>query len=141
MTGNELRTVIRDFFGTYNYASLITIDADGFPKGRMMENLPFGDDLVCWFATGAQSDKVREIRVNPRASVVLYRPSDHSSVCLQGEATVVLDDTVRAEKWKDTWSAFWPAGPTDPGYALVKLVPRRVTYLDWPKHQREVLAL
>ena len=141
MTAQELRAAIRDFFKTYAYANLITIDGDGFPKGRLMENLPYGDDLLCWFATGARSDKVREIRNNPRVSVVLYRPSDHSSICLQGEAEVVVEDATRAEKWKEAWAAYWPAGPADPGYALIKIVPRRITHLDWPAHQREVLDL
>jgi general stress protein 26 len=141
MNENELRTTIVAFFKTYDYANLITIDGEGFPRGRMMENLPFGEDLICWFATGAQSGKVHDIRANSRVSVVLYRPADHSSICVQGEAAVVVDDAARAEKWKDAWSAFWPAGPTDPGYALIKILPRTITYLDWPKHQQEVLSL
>ncbi len=136
-----LRQTIVDFFKSYEYSNLITIDESECPKGRMMENLPFGDDLVCWFATGAQSSKVQEIKNNSAASVFLYRPEDHSSISLQGEAQVVTDDAVRKEKWNDKWAAYWPAGPADEQYALIKIVPKKVVYLDWPNHSQDVLDL
>ena len=57
MAQEELRKKIIEFAGTYEYSNLITLDGSGFPKGRMMENLPFGQDLTFWFATGAQSKR------------------------------------------------------------------------------------
>ena len=62
MAQEELKKTIVEFAKTYEYSNLITIDGSGFPKGRMMENLPFGEDLIFWFATGAQSNKVAEIK-------------------------------------------------------------------------------
>jgi len=129
------------FFKTYEYANLITIDASGIPKGRMMENLPFGDDLLCWFATGASSNKVREIQNNPKVSVFLYRPGDHSSICLQGEAMVVTNVALRKEMWKEKWAVYWPDVPTNDDFTLIKIVPRKILYLDWPNRRQEVLDL
>ena len=107
----------------------------------MMENLPVGDDLVFWFATGAQSVKVQEIRNNPKASVFLYRPEDHSSISITGKAEIVTDDTTRKEKWKDKWSAYWQEGPTDPAYTLIKVVPQTIVHLDFPTHSQQTLEL
>ena len=64
MSQDELKNKILQFIETYEYSNLITIDASGCPKGRMMENLPVADDLVFWFATGAQSNKLQEIKNN-----------------------------------------------------------------------------
>jgi len=141
MAQNELKHIISQFFKTYEYSNLITIDASGCPKGRMMENLPLGDDLVFWFATGIQSNKVQEIRNNPHASVFVYRPSDHSSISAVGAAEVVTSDVVRAEKWKEKWTAFWKQGPSDPNYALIKVVPQKITYLDFAAHKQQVLEM
>ncbi|MGD0919276.1 MAG: pyridoxamine 5'-phosphate oxidase family protein [Thermodesulfobacteriota bacterium] len=141
MSQNELRQKIVAFFKTYEYSNLTTIAASGMPKGRMMENLTFGDDLVCWFGTGYQSNKVREIHSNPKVSVFLYRPDDHSSICLQGEATVVTDEVLRKEKWKEKWAVYWPDGPTNEDFTLIKIVPRKFIYLDWPSRKQEVLDL
>ncbi len=41
MAQEELKKTIVEFAKTYEYSNLITIDGSGFPKGRMMENLPF----------------------------------------------------------------------------------------------------
>jgi len=141
MSQNELRQKIVAFFKTYEYSNLITIDASGMPRGRMMDNLPLDDDLVCWFGTGAQSPKVKEIHANPKVSVFLYRPEDHSSICIQGEAMVVTDEGVRKEKWKEKWAVYWPDGPTNKDFAVIKILPRKITYLDWPSRKQEVMDL
>ena len=141
MAQEELRNKIIEFSKTYEYANLITVDGSGFPKGRMMENLPFGEDLIFWFATGAQSDKVAEIKNNQKSSVFLYRPEDHSSISVQGTAEIVTDDAVRKEKWKEKWTAFWQEGPSDPAYTLIKVIPEQIVYLDFANHHQEILAL
>ena len=141
MSQNELRQKIVAFFKTYEYSNLITVDVSGTPRGRMMENLPFGDDLVCWFATGTSSNKIREIQTNPKVSVFLYRPGDHSSICMQGEAMVVTDVALRKERWKEKWAVYWPDGPTNEDFTLIKIVPHKIIYLDWPTRKQEVLDL
>jgi general stress protein 26 len=139
MSQDELKHKIQQFYKTYEYSNLITIDENGYPKGRMMENMPLGDDLVFWFATGAGSSKVAEVKKNGKASVFVYRPADHGSINVLGEAEVVTSDTIRAEKWKEKWTAFWKQGPTDPNYVLIKVAPKKIIYLDFAAHNQEVL--
>lgn len=141
MAQEELKKKIVEFVKTYNYSNLITIDENGIPKGRMMENLPLKEDLVFWFATGAQSNKLKEIKKNSKASVFVYRPADHSSVSALGKAEIVTDDALRKQYWKEKWSAYWKTGPTDPAYVLIKIVPKKVVYLDYAAHKQEVVEL
>lgn len=141
MSQQELREKILQFAGTYAYSNLITIDASGFPKGRMMENIPVAKDMVFWFATGAQSKKVQEIKNNSKVSVFMYRPSDHSSISVQGNAQIVTNNATRNDKWKKKWTAYWKQGPIDPAYTLIKVVPKKIVYLDFPSHIQEVLDL
>jgi general stress protein 26 len=121
MSGDELRRKIVDFYRTYEFSNLITIDSTGTPKARMMENL--------------------EIRANPNACVFLYRPKDHSSVSIQGVATIVTELGLRKEKWRENWSKYWPDGPTNEDFTLIKVVPKSIIYLDWPNRKYEVLEL
>jgi general stress protein 26 len=140
MAGEELKKTILEFVKSYEYSNLITVSEDNIPKGRMMAHLPLGEDFVFWFATGVQSTKVTEIKKNPSASVFVYRPKDHSSVSALGEAEVVTDDETRKKFWQDAWKAFW-SGPSDPNYVLVKVVPKKIDYLDYPQHKLETLDL
>jgi general stress protein 26 len=141
MAQDELRKKIVEFFGTYQYSNLITIDENGIPKGRMMENLPLKEDLVFYFATGSQSNKLKEIKKNPSASVFLYRPADHSSISALGKAEIVTDDATRKQYWKDKWTAYWKTGPTDPAYVLIRIVPKKVVLLDYATHKQEIIEL
>jgi general stress protein 26 len=141
MEQNELRKKIVEFVKSYEYSNLITVEEGGIPKGRMMENLPLKEDLVFWFATGVQSNKVKEIKKNSHASVFVYRPTDHSSVSSLGTAEIVTDDAIRKQYWKEKWTAFWKTGPTDPAYVLIKVVPKKVVYLDFAAHKQEVIEL
>jgi general stress protein 26 len=141
MAQNELKNKISGFIKTYAYSNLITINDSGVPKGRIMANLPVGEDLVFFFATGAGSKKIQEIKNNPKASVFLYRPGDHSSISAEGIAKIVTDETVKKEKWQDKWSAYWKQGPADPAYALIKIIPDKIIYLDYPNHKQEILDL
>ena len=138
---NELKKTIMDFVAGYPFANLITIGDDGTPRGRMMANLPLKDDMVIWYATGVESRKVGEIEKNPAVSVFYYQPSDHSSVSALGTASIVKDDATRKEMWQDAWSAFWPDGPSDPAYCLIKITPKKMEYLDYPNHKLETLEL
>ncbi len=141
MSQEELKKKIIEFTKTYEYSNLITIDDSGFPKGRMMENIPVEDDLLFYYATGVQSNKVREIKNNPAASTFYYRPSDHSSISVMGNAEIITDEAVKKEKWKEKWSKFWQQGPSDPAYTLIRIVPKKIIYLDFPSHSQEILEL
>jgi len=141
MSPEELKRTVFEFARSYAYSNLITIDSQGFPKSRMMENVPLGDELVFYFATFASSDKVAEIRAQSRVNVFLYRPEDHSSISVTGTAGIVMDDAVRRAKWQEHWSGFWKQGPADPSFALIRVVPKKIVYLDYPAHQKEVLEL
>jgi general stress protein 26 len=141
MSTEELKKTVLEFAASYPYSNLITIDGQGFPKSRMMENTPLGDDLIFYFATFASSDKVAEIKAQPRANVFLYRPEDHSSISVFGMAEIVTDDDVRKARWQEKWGGFWKEGSTDPEYVLVKVVPQKIMFLDYAAHQKEVLEL
>jgi len=137
----ELKKAIIDFIAGYPYANLITMGQDGTPRGRIMANLPIGEDMIIWYATGAQSRKVAEIQKNPAVSVFYYRPSDHSSVSAMGTAAIVKDDQTRKKMWQDAWSAYWKEGYRDPAYCLIKITHKKIEYLDYPKHKQETLDL
>ena len=137
----DLKKTILDFVGSYQSSNLITITENGTPRGRMMTHLPVGDDLVFWYGTRDQSRKVVEIEKNPAVSVFIFRPSDQSCISAQGKAEIIRDDEIRKKYWQDKWSAYWKKGPTDPNYCLIKVIPQKIEYLDYPNHKQETLEL
>lgn len=112
------------------YSKLITFGADGAPRGRIMTNLPMGSDMVIWFATGLSTSKIRDIRKNPNVSVFVDDPDDMTNASIIGTAEIVTEKKLLKKFWQEPFGFFFPGGPSDPDYCLLKITPRKVEYLD-----------
>ena len=109
------------------WCALATVDEDA-PRVRMVHPTWEGDLL--WFATGTSSPKVRQLRANPSVDLQFQvSPPDFVHLLVRGRAEIVED----ADEKKRVWDVidydlaeFWPGGPTDPEYTLVRVEPERV---------------
>jgi general stress protein 26 len=101
---------------------------DGAPRVRLVH--PTWDGDVLWFATSPASPKARQLARDPRVDVQYQvAPPDFVHVLVRGRAELCRDDATRRRVWDVLdydLSAFWPGGPTDPGYVAVRVVPERV---------------
>src|SRR5262245_4214538 len=109
------------------WAAVATVDA-GAPRVRIVHPTWEGETL--WFATGTGSPKHRQIERD--GAVELHyqvAPPDFVHVCVRGRATVVADPAEKKRVWDVIdydLGHFWPGGPTDPSYTLIRVAPDRV---------------
>ena len=101
---------------------------DGRPRVRMVHPTWEGETL--WFATGVDSPKVRQLEKTPDVDVQFQvAPPDFVHVLVRGKGEIVTDESEKKRVWDVIdydLSQFWSGGPTDPGYALVRIEPDRV---------------
>ncbi len=115
------------------WCTLTTVDAKGRPRSRIIH--PIWDGSTGYIATGRESFKAKHIAKNANVSVTYWDPQ-HQQV--YAECTASWSDAP-AEKqriwdlFKNTPmpygydpAMFWPAGPQDAGFGVLKLEPRRV---------------
>ena len=112
------------------YSKLITFGVDGAPHGRIMTNLPLGNDMVIWFATGLSTSKIQDIKKNPTVSVFVDDPNDQTNASIIGQAEIVTDNRLRKKFWQEPFGFFFPGGPSDPDYCLIKITPKKIEYLN-----------
>ena len=129
MSAQALNKSVRELIKRTRYSKLITFGPDGAPHGRIMTNLPLGDDMVIWYATGLSTNKAKEIETNPNVSVFVDDPDDQTNASIIGKAEIVTDARLRRKYWQETFSFFFPGGPTDPDYCLLKITPKKIEYL------------
>ncbi|PHR73219.1 MAG: hypothetical protein COA67_03385 [Lutibacter sp.] len=111
------RTIIDDaYFGT-----LITVDANGQPKSRVMEPFSPDNDFIIWLATNPKSRKVSEIKANSTTTIHYFNKNNMEYVSLMGNAFLVNDETIKAQKFKDGWDKFYPNKKA--AYLLIKFIP------------------
>ena len=105
---------------------LITAGESGAINARLMQ--PFGpeEELVLWFGASAASRKVQELARDGRATVVYQLPAEAAYVTLLGRATVERDVAQRQRYWRESFTAFWPAGPAHEDYVVLRFVAERV---------------
>ena len=110
--------------------ALATITLDGRPRARTMRGT-IDDDLVVRCPTFAGTDKVAQIRAKPEVHVTCgdVDPDRAGSYFqIEGRAEISTAEDDRRAAWNDRL-AKWFTGPDDPRYAVVKIVPYRITAL------------
>ena len=135
--------------------TLSTVDPDGFPDARTVLLTEY-DDEGFFFHTDAESRKVRDLALNPRASLVVLWPEFTRQLTVQGLAEVAPQDEIAAafvrrsdylkqlawlntaeyaqrplEERRDTWTRFSAEHaryPQPASWVGFKLRPLRMTF-------------
>ena len=114
-----------------------TIDSNGFPQVRAMENLrstekhpelteifdQHSDDFLIYVASSLQTAKIEQIKANPKASAYFCNAEQIHSLMLVGTAEIVTDRELGRKLWNSEWEVIWPDGADDPDYTVIKLQP------------------
>ena len=107
--------------------ALATVTEDGRPSVRTMR-ATIDDDLTIRCPTFLGTDKVAQIRARPDVHLTCGstdsdRPGSYFRI--EGRATISTGPDDRRLAWNDRL-AKWFAGPDDPSYAVVRIVPSRI---------------
>ena len=109
-----------------NEVTLVSINADGFPRPvPMAKGCTTGFNEV-WMAVGADSVKVTDFKTNPKAGLCYSSYGD--SVVLRGTVEIITDDGIRKEMWQDWYINRFPGGPTDLNYVLIHFIGTEATF-------------
>lgn len=122
---SELRRQIE----AIEYCMLTSRARDGLST-RPLQTLGMDDDATLWFFTARDSEKVREIRIDPRVCIAYADTGRRVFIALSGKAAIV-DDRARATAlWRPAQRIFFPLGPDDPELVLLRVVPDAATVWD-----------
>lgn len=109
------------------WCALATVE-DNSPRVRMVH--PTWEGSTLWIATGPQTPKARQISANAAVDIQFQvAPDDFVHLLVRGQATVLTDPATKSRIWDVMdydLSQFWPGGPTDPGYCVIRVDPTRV---------------
>ena len=121
---------------------LTTMGPEGYPVTRAMLNLrnrkqyPYlgkvfdlhEEDFLVYFTTNTSSNKVAQVRQNPKVAVYYCLPESWRGLSLTGTAVLVDDPDLKDTLWQRNWELYYPEGPTDPDYAVLAFTPLQASY-------------
>ncbi|MFN0194847.1 MAG: pyridoxamine 5'-phosphate oxidase family protein [Aestuariivirga sp.] len=119
---------LNDLLKGFDTAMLITRGPDGGIRSRPMGVAEINDAGDLYFASSAESAKVREIKKD--AEVTLIFQGRLTFVSLRGTAQVVKDQVLIDKLWSEGWRVWFPKGKTDPSLRLLKVEPEAAEYWD-----------
>ena len=133
----DLLKVVKGLMKDSEMIYLSTIGMDGSPQIRAMLNLrneemfprligiwdtaePFSILLI----TDTSSTKVEEVERDKRVSVYFCAPDRRQGMMLACEAEIIHDLDYKKRIWQEDWERYYPQGPTDPEFTLLRLRPK-----------------
>jgi general stress protein 26 len=109
------------------WCAIATVDGKE-PRVRIVH--PTWDGQVLWFATGPQSPKARQLRINNHVDVQYQvAPPDFVHVLVRGTAELCTSSVDRQRAWSAIdydLTQFGSTGPDDPNFCPVRITPTRV---------------
>ena len=113
-------------------AMVTTIAPDDVLRCRPMLVERIQPDASIVFLTHLSSQKVDDVRRDPRVNAAFQSDKGDCYVSVGGTATVVHDPPRFHALWNPTYRAWFPGGPDDPDSAIFTIAIERIDYWDVP---------
>jgi Uncharacterized stress protein (general stress protein 26) len=115
-----------DLINRCQYGMLGNISEDGSPQIKaMIKTKNIGLKMV-WFCSNTSSKRVAQIKSD--GNTCLYFFEGHEGLMLRGWSEILYDDHMRNEFWQDFMYQYYPQGPSDPDFALIKFTAKSGNY-------------
>jgi len=121
---DQLRQLLRDM----PVGMLSTQTSEGVMHSRPMVVHEIDETGWLWFLTDRSSRKALELVQNPQVTIAFQSPRGDRYVSVQGTAVIVRDDVKVKRLWKPTFTAWFPAGRSEPETVLVAVRVARAEY-------------
>ncbi len=110
---------------------MMVTQVDSHPNhSRPMSVGEVDDEGNFWMLTLVTSDKVSELRRDPRCYLYFANPSDQEFLSVMGTVELVNDMARKKELWNPLAKAWVPEGVEDPDLRALKVIPREGYYWD-----------
>ena len=134
----DLYTFTFDLMKRAPVAFMATVDTDGLPQVRAVENLRCpekfshpskvlleveDDSHVSYLSINTSSQKLRQVEQNPVIALYYCMPDEYKGVMLRGKAEVLDDLEFKKKLWVEGWKRYYPKGYSDPDFTLLKVKP------------------
>jgi len=127
-------------------AMMTTRRGDGHLQSRAMATQKRAEGADLWFVTLADTEKVRDLAVDPHINLSYYKDRTREWVSVSGIAKVTGDRTKIHELYAPDWKSWFPKGddprhgtPDDPRMVLIGVDVHAAVFLEVNKPQPVIL--
>lgn len=100
------------------------------PAARVLQPRRPDAEFVIHLGTSPTSRKAADIRLTGRATLVYTDYRRGAGVTVYAAAGLLNDPTTRRDQFLPIWRSFWPTGPDDRAFVVVRCVPTAIEVWD-----------
>lgn len=130
-THSESLDLLRDKIEEVKICMMVVMDEENIPSAVPMYTKDLKDDGVAWFLTNLHSEKVAQLKKNPRVCLAYSNGTD-LHVSAGGTASVTQNSVKIDELWTNADKAWFPGGKDDPDICAIGVKIDRAEYWDTP---------
>ncbi|MCL1796166.1 MAG: pyridoxamine 5'-phosphate oxidase family protein [Clostridia bacterium] len=126
----KIKKDILSLLNSSRNAIVCSVDDQGVPAAKAMYIHTNNEPGVYWFSTNTSSVRVGHFRQRPQSSVYIYSSSGLNTrgLLITGTMEICQDDQTKKAFWKPTDRIYYPKGPTDPDYCMLRFTPNQCNY-------------
>jgi len=126
---DSLKENVERLINNATAAIITTVDQDGYPHTRAMLAPRKVDGLKhFYFTTNTSSQKVKQLRNNPKACIYFYNQSGYIGVMLVGTAVVLEDEAAKKMIWRTGDELYYAKGASDPDYCVLMFTAEKLRF-------------
>jgi general stress protein 26 len=133
LTAAETKARILQVIEKNPFISLATFGTDGYPDVRMLVVAAKDDADSLWFATGTESNKIAQLRNNPKAAIYGYTVETETGCEYKefrqfGSVELLNDSVSRRKVWQGDFIQHFPDGVDSPSMIVLHFKADRGMY-------------
>ena len=101
-------------------AIVCSIDENEYPNAKNMFRAKNEGLHTFWFSTNTSAIRTGHWLKRPKSSVYFLDAMDFHGLMLTGQMQVCMDDETKQAFWKQGDEIYYPLGPTDPDYCILR---------------------
>lgn len=109
-------------------AIVCSIDENGYPNAKAMFKANNEGFRYFWFSTNTSSLRTRHWLERPVACIYFVDPVGIHGLMLTGKMQVFTDDDTKLSFWHPGDEIYYPLGPTDPDYCILRFTAEKGNY-------------
>ena len=131
----EARSRVRQMLEKNPFVSVATFGTDGYPDVRVLLVAAKDDVNTIWFATEIESNKIAQLRKNPKAALYTCDMETMTEFRLFGTVELLSDSAARQKIWRDDFLEHFPDGIDSPNMIVLRFQTDHGVYENYVKEK------
>ena len=106
-----------------------SVDENGYPNAKAMMKVEHDGLETFYFSTYTSAIRTIQYMKNPKACIYCFAEKETVfGLMLKGEMEVLTDAAAKKRFWVEDWKIYYPQGPADPDYCILKFIAKSGIY-------------